>query len=58
LIRQKARAVWRNAGPGRVFEALCVIVVISGFLAASGGSRAIIGGYDFLFSLLKVIKSY
>jgi hypothetical protein len=27
-------------------------------LAASGGVGAIIGGYDFLFSLLKVIKSY
>jgi hypothetical protein len=24
----------------------------------SGGVGAIIGGYDFLFSLLKVIKSY
>jgi hypothetical protein len=31
LIRQKARAVSRDAGPERVFEALCVIVVISGF---------------------------
>jgi len=30
-------------------------VVISGFLADSGGFRAIIGGCDFLFSLLKVI---
>jgi hypothetical protein len=27
-------------------------------LAASGGFGVIIGGYDFLFSLLKVIKSY
>jgi hypothetical protein len=33
-------------------------LVISGFLAASGGFRAIIGGSDFLFSLLIVIKSY
>jgi hypothetical protein len=33
-------------------------LVISGFLAAAGGVGAIIGGYDFLFSLLKVIKSY
>jgi hypothetical protein len=30
-------------------------MVISGFLAGSGGFRVIIGGYDFLFSLLKVI---
>jgi hypothetical protein len=55
LIRQKARAVSRDAGPWRVFEALCVIVVISGSLAASGVAGAIIGGSDFLFSLLKVI---
>jgi hypothetical protein len=33
-------------------------LVISGFLAGSGGGGAIIGGCDFLFSLLKVIKSY
>jgi hypothetical protein len=33
-------------------------MVISGFLAASGGVGAIIGGRDFLFSLLNVIKSY
>jgi hypothetical protein len=48
----------RDAGLGRAFEALCVIVVISGFLADSGGFGAIIGGRDFLFSLLKVVKSY
>jgi hypothetical protein len=33
-------------------------LVISGFLADSGVIGAIIGGRDFLFSLLKVIKSY
>jgi hypothetical protein len=45
-------------GLAHAFEAFCVIPVISGFLAASGGVGAIIGGHDFLFSLLKVIKSY
>jgi hypothetical protein len=50
--------VKRDRDRGAFLRFYLSFVVISGFLAASGGSRAIIGGCDFLFSLLKVIKSY
>jgi hypothetical protein len=52
----EAHALSRDAGLARVIEALCGIMVICGFLAASGGSRAIIGGSDFLFLLIILLK--